>query len=321
MEKRALVCGAGGFIGHHLAKELRERGYFVAGVDIKYPSYSKTFVDEFLLLDLREKENCKIILAPIHFDEIYLLAADRGGAGYMDVGECEMMTGNALININMIKAVVEKPGKKRPKIFFSSSVCVYRDMPIEAEMICEDDVYPAYPGNEYGWEKLYTERMLLSFRRRYDLEVRIARFHTTYGPEANWEGGREKAADALCRKAALAKDGGDLEVWGDGQAVRNFVYIDDLIAAIMVLMASDINQPVNIGTDEYVTVDELAKIVIKVSGKDLTIKHIPGAVGVAARNFSNELIKAAGWRSRYSLAQGIAIHYPWVAGQVRRKYG
>jgi len=319
--KKALVCGAGGFIGHHLVKELMEQGYWVRGVDLKRPDYSDTAANGFYLLDLREPKSCEIALASQNgFDEIYLLAADRGGAGYMEPGECEMMTNNILINANMIKAVAEIIKNRRPKVFFSSSVCVYRDMPIGAEMIYEADVYPAFPGNEYGWEKLYTERMLLAFRRKYGLEVRIARFHTTYGPEANWEGGREKAADALCRKAALAKNPDSIEVWGDGRAVRNFVYIDDLIAAIMALMNSDINEPVNIGTDENVTVKQLANIVINASGKNLMIKYVPGAVGVEARYFSNEKIKSTGWKPKFSLIKGVNIHYSWVADQVRKKY-
>lgn len=319
-KKQALVAGAGGFIGTHLVRLLKKEGYWVRGVDLKKPEYLKTTADEFYLLDLREKKNCARVLAKAGgFDEIYQLAADRGGAGYMKTKECEMMTSNILINVNMVLETVKL--KKLPKYFFSSSVCVYKDMPLGAKAIVEEDVYPAFPDNEYGWEKLYTERMLLAFSRRFNFPVRIARFHTTFGPESNWEGGREKAADALCRKAALAKDGGSLEVWGDGKQVRVFTYIDDLLSGIRALMKSKVDQPTNIGSNQYVTVDQLAQTVIKASGKKLKIKHVQGAEGVRARNFSNERIYSTGWRPKFSLEQGIAIHYPWVEKQVKKKYG
>jgi len=319
-KKRALVAGAGGFIGSHLVKLLKKEGYWVRGVDLKKPEYSKTAADEFLLLDLRKQKNCQKALAiPGGFDEVYQLAADRGGAGYMKPKECEMMTSNILINVNLVLEVVKL--KKLPRFFFSSSVCVYKNMAVGAKPIKEEDVYPAFPDNEYGWEKLYTERMLLAFSRRFGFPVRIARFHTTFGSESNWEGGREKAADALCRKAALAKKGGEVEVWGDGKAVRCFTYIGDLLSGIRALMKSEINKPTNIGSDEYVTVNKLAQTVIKASGKKLKIKHVKGPVGVESRNFSNNQIYSTGWRPKYSLEQGIAIHYPWVEKQVKKKYG
>ncbi len=318
--KRALVAGAGGFIGTHLVKLLKKEGYWVRGVDLKKPEYSKSEADEFFLLDLRQRKNCaKALHKNGDFDEVYQLAADRGGAGYMEPKECEMMTSNILINVYMALEVIKL--KKLPKYFFSSSVCVYKDMPLGAKAIKEEDVYPAFPDNEYGWEKLYTERMLLAFSRRFNLPVRIARFHTTYGPEANWEGGREKAADALCRKAALAKDGGNLEVWGDGRQVRVFTYIDDLLNGIRALVKSKIDKPTNIGSSQYVTVDELAKTIIKASGKKLKIKHVKGAEGVRVRNFSSQRIYSTGWRPKYSLKQGIAIHYSWVKAQVEKKHG
>jgi len=320
MPKKILVCGAGGFIGSHLVKKFKKEGHWVRGADIKKPEYSKTEADEFLLLDLRERNNCrKVLNVKGGFDEVYQLAADRGGAGYMKPAECEMMENNALINIHMISEAVKL--KKKPQYFFSSSVCVYKDMPLGAKKISEKDVYPAFPDNEYGWEKLYTERMLTVFGRRFGMPIRIARFHTTYGPEANWEGGREKAADALSRKVALAKEGGSIEVWGDGQAVRVFTFIDDLTKGIEALMKSEIDKPTNIGSDEYMTVDELAETIIEISGKKLKIKHVAGPVGVESRNFSNRRIYTTGWRPRYSLKEGIAIHYPWVKAQVEKKYG
>jgi len=317
--KKALICGAGGFIGSHLAHTLKKEGYWVRGVDIKKPAYSKTACDKFLLLDLRSRANCKKALT-IHkgFDEVYQLAADRGGAGYMIPGACDMMENNVLINAYMISEAAKL--KKKPKFFFSSSVCVYRDMPIGARRIAEKDAYPAFPDNEYGWEKLYTERMLTVFGKRYGMPIRIARFHTTYGPEAEWEGGREKAADALCRKVAMAKNETFIEVWGNGKAVRAFTYIDDLLHGIRALMKSRISEPTNIGSAEYVTVKQLTDTIIAVSGKKLKIKFVPGAVGVRARNFSNKQIYSTGWHPKYSLRQGLAIHYPWVAKQVEKKY-
>ena len=315
-KKRALVAGAGGFVGSHLVKLLKKQGYFVRGVDIKKPEYSKSQADEFLLLDLREQKKCiKALSIRGGFDEVYQLAADRGGAGYMTPGECDMMRSNALINIHMI---TEASKLKVKKFFFSSSVCVYKDMPIGHRMISENHVYPAMPENEYGWEKLYAERMLMAFGRRYGMKVRIARFHTTYGPESNWTGGKEKAADAICRKVVMAKDGGSVEVWGNGKAVRSFTYIDDLLNGIRALMRSKIDTPTNIGSPEYMTVDDLANTIIKVSGKNLKIKHVKGPVGVTARNFSNKQIYSTGWKHKFSLMQGIQIHYPWVAEQVAK---
>ncbi len=314
-----MVCGAGGFIGSHLVKRLKKEGYYIRGADLKKPQYSPTAADDFLLLDLRIRVNCKKALTiPGGFDEVYQLAADRGGAGYMIPGECDMMENNALINIYMISEAVKLP--ELPEYFFSSSVCVYKDMSVGAPAIKESSAYPANPENEYGWEKLYTERMLSAFSRRFRIPVRIARFHTTYGPETNWEGGREKAADAICRKVALAENGQSVEVWGDGKAVRVFTYIDDLISGIRKLMQSDLKGPTNIGSPQYVTVDELAKTIIRVSGKNLKIKHVSGPVGVHARNFSNQKIYTTGWRSKYSLEDGVKIHYPWVRSQVEKKY-
>jgi GDP-D-mannose 3',5'-epimerase len=316
--KKALVCGAGGFIGVHLVRKLKKKGYWVRGVDLKKPEFSKTATDEFILCDLSIRDSCeKVLKVRDGFDEVYQLAADRGGVGYMIPKECEMMYNNALINLYMVDAAVKANVKK---YFFSSSVCVYRDMKVGAKSISEAEVYPAYPDNEYGWEKLYAERVILAYARRYGLNVRIARFHTTFGPEGTWEGLKPKAADDLCRKAAIAKNGGVLEVWGNGRAVRAFTYIDDLIAGIRALMRSNIKTPTNIGTDEYVRIDELAKDVIVASGKNLRIKHIKGPVGVASRNFSNNLIYTTGWQPKWKLADAVKIHYDWVKEQVDKKY-
>lgn len=317
--KKALICGGGGFIGTHLASRLKSEGYWVRSVDIKKNEFKESDADEFLIYDLTLKDNCERALSVDGgFDEVYQLAADRGGAGYMLPGECDMMHKNMLINIYMVTEAIKL--KRLPKYFFSSSVCIYRDMKVGANEIKEEDAYPAHPENEYGWEKLYSERFLLAHHRKYGIEPRIARFHTTYGPYAYWEGGREKAADALCRKASMAKDGGELEVWGDGKSVRCFTYIDDLINGIRALVLSDIKEPTNIGSGEYVTVENLANTVIKASGKNLKIKYTEGAVGVKSRNFSNNRIYSTGWRPKIKLEEGIAIHYKWVDEQVKKRY-
>jgi GDP-D-mannose 3',5'-epimerase len=318
--KKALICGAGGFIGSHLAKQLKKEGYWVRGVDLKKPEYSPSASDDFQLLDLSVRKNCtKALTINGGFDEVYQLAADRGGIGYLIKGECVMMTNNALINIYMVSEAVKL--KKLPLYFFSSSACIYRDMLPNDPPITEDGAYPALPDNEYGWEKLYSERLITAFGRHYKLPFRIARFQTVYGPESNWEGGREKAPDALCRKTAMAQNGTPIEVWGDGKSIRVFTYIDDLIRGIRLLMKSSLQEAVNLGSPERVTIADLAKTVIKVSGKKLSIKYIDGPVGVHGRNFSLDKIYSTGWHHKYSLEQGLKIHYPWVKEQVIKKYG
>lgn len=315
--KTAVVCGAGGFIAHHLVKRLKKEGYWVRGVDIKKPEFAPTSADEFRLLDLRSEKNCKAAIAigtglP---DEVYQLAADMGGMGFIHSAECEIMHNSALINIHMTHAAAQA-GIKR--YFFSSSVCVYRDMkPGEPEMP-EGGAYPAAPDNEYGWEKIYAERIAEAHGRKYGMEVRIARFQNCYGPEGTWTGGREKAPAAISRKVAAAPDGGTIEVWGDGSAVRSYTYVDDMVDGIYRLMQSDLRGAVNIGCPEYVTVDELAAAVVEVAGKRIKIKHVEGPVGVQSRNFSNERIFSIGWRSCFPLKKGIALTYPWVAEQVRK---
>ncbi len=312
--KRALVCGAGGFIGSHLVKRLKKEGYWVRGVDIKHTEFAPTHADEFLLLDLREKPNCAAALN-LDFDEVYQLAADMGGMGFIHSAECDIMRNSALININMTDTAASR-GIKR--YFFSSSVCVYRDMkPGEPEMR-ESGAYPALPDNEYGWEKLYAERMAMAFGRRHGMVVRIARFQNCYGPEGTWRGGREKAPAAISRKVAEVEDGGTIEVWGDGSAVRSYTYVDDMVDGIYRLMHSDLEGAVNIGCPQYVTVNELVESVAGVAGKKINVRHIAGPVGVQSRNFSNERIYSIGWRSRFCLDDGIALTYPWVEEQVKK---
>lgn len=314
METRtALVCGAGGFIGGHLVKYLKRKGYTVCGVDIKKHEFAKSEADNFVLLDLREPHQCKLALGLARFDEVYQLAADMGGMGFIHSAECEIMHNSALININMTKAAA---GAGIKRYFFSSSVCVYRDMQPGEPELTEDQAYPAQPDNEYGWEKLYSERALQAFGRHHDMQVRIARFQNCYGPEGTWQGGREKAPAALCRKVAQASNGGEIEVWGDGSAIRSYTYVDDLVDGIFRLMQSNLEGPVNIGSSDQITVDQLASAAIAASGKDLSIKHIEGPVGVQSRNFSKARIHSLGWRAQTGLEDGIAKTYQWIEKQV-----
>jgi nucleoside-diphosphate-sugar epimerase len=316
MLKRAVVCGAGGFIGSHLVKKLKREGYWVRGVDIKEPEFAATAADEFLLLDLREEENCQAALArgTGAVDEVYQLAADMGGMGFISAAECEIMHNSALINIHMPHAAAAQ-GVSR--YFFSSSVCVYRNMqPGEPEMT-EDQAVPAHPDNEYGWEKLYAERVAMAYARRTGMQVRIARFQNCYGAEGTWQGGREKAPAAICRKVAEADDGGAIEVWGDGTAVRSFTHVNDMVDAIYLLMQSDLHGGVNIGCPEYVTVNQLVATVAEVAGKRIHIRYVDGPVGVQSRNFSNARIFSTGWRPKIFLKEGIALTYPWIEAQVK----
>jgi GDP-D-mannose 3',5'-epimerase len=318
--QKALVCGAGGFIGGHLVKKLKQAGYWVRGVDIKPHEWSPSAADEFSLLDLRQEENCQTALTVDGstggdtFDEVYQLAADMGGMGFIHSAETEIMHNSALINIYMTD-LAARMGV--PRYFFSSSVCVYRDMkPGEPEMT-EAEAIPAHPDNEYGWEKLYSERVAMAYERRYGMQVRIARFQNCYGPEGTWTGGREKAPAAMCRKVAEAEDGGTIEVWGDGTAIRSYTYVSDMVNGIYLLMHSDLHGAVNIGCPQYISVDELANAVAKVAGKKINLKHVSGPVGVQSRNFSNERIYSLGWQARVFIEDGIRLTYPWVEAQVK----
>ncbi len=316
--KRALVCGAGGFIGTHLVAALKQKGYWVRGVDLKFPEFSQTAADEFLLLDLRAEENCQEALRlnisrHNEFEEVYQLAADMGGMGFIHAQECDIMHNSNLINTHMVHCAAEL-GIMR--YFFSSTVCIYRDMlPGEPELH-EADAYPANPHNNYGFEKLYAERMALAYAKKYGMLARIARFQNCYGPLGTWTGGREKAPAALCRKVAEVSDGGTIEVWGDGSAIRSYTYIDDMIDGIYLLMQSNLEGPVNIGCSQYVSVDELAAVVAKVAGKDVRLKHVDGPTGVQSRNFSNQRIYSTGWRARVFLEDGIRLTYPWIQEQL-----
>jgi GDP-D-mannose 3', 5'-epimerase len=317
LPKFAVVTGAGGFIGGHLVDQLKREGYLVRAVSRHSPSYGAITADEYEVLDLTDADACRTALAPYRGqgpDEVYQLAARMGGMGFIEAAAAEILQTSARINLNMVQAA---SAAEVSRYFLSSSVCVYRDMDHDELALTEDDAYPAGPSNEYGWEKLYAERVLEAVATSDGFVARIGRFENTYGPRTAWRGGQEKAPASLCRKAAIAEDPGVLEVWGSGTAVRNFTYIDDLIAGIRALMNSEIGGPTNIGSDEYVTVDELAKAVIAASGKDLTIEHVAGTVGVTSRNFSHERLKKTGWRAETDLSTGIAQLYEWVSEQVQ----
>ena len=314
--KRAVVCGAGGFIGGHLVKKLKRLGYWVRGVDIKMHEFCASEADEFLCLDLREKQDCEAALSADQgtFDEVYQLAADMGGMGFIHNAECEIMHNNSLINIHMIEAAAKE---RIRRYFFSSSVCVYRDMQPHEPELSEEQAIPANPDNEYGWEKLYAERILLAYQRKFGIEVRIARFQNCYGPEGTWRGGREKAPAAMCRKVAEVDTGGTIEVWGDGTAIRSYTHVDDMVEAIFLLMQSATHGPVNIGCPQYVSVAELVHTVAAVAGKEIRIKYVDGPVGVRSRNFDNSRIFALGWRPSIFLREGIERTYPWIEAQVQ----
>lgn len=318
-EKNALVCGAGGFIGGHLVKRLKREGFWVRGVDLKYHEFCQSHADEFVVGDLRDPQVCHSVLDR-PFDEVYQLAADMGGAGYIFTGEhdCEVMHNSGMINLNMVD-LCSKIGVK--KVFYSSSACIYPEYNQRdpSNPRCnEDSAYPAAPDSEYGWEKLFSERMYLAYRRNRGLNVRIARFHNIFGPEGSWNNGKEKAPAALCRKVAEAPHDGGIEVWGDGQQTRSFLYIDECLEGIRRLMDSDFLGPVNIGSEEMVTINELARLAINISGKKLSIRHITGPLGVRGRNSDNKLIyEKLGWKPSRPLREGIEKTYAWIEAQVR----
>lgn len=317
MAKTALVCGAGGFIGSHLVRRLKSEGFAVHAADLKHPEFAPSEADVFSVGDLRDQSFVRSIMSD-QFDEVYQLAADMGGAGYIFTGEndASVIASSALINLNVLGAC-RQAGVNR--IFYSSSACVYpeENQLSETDPICtEDSVYPANPDSEYGWEKLFSERVYLAHNRNHDTQCRVARYHNVFGPEGTYAGGREKAPAALCRKVALAPNHGEIEVWGDGRQTRTFLYIDECIEATLRLMRSSFEGPVNIGSDEMVSINELTRLIIAISGKRLTIKNIVGPEGVRGRRSDNRLIKEKlDWEPSMALLDGLETTYAWVAGQ------
>jgi GDP-D-mannose 3',5'-epimerase len=315
--KKILVCGAGGFIGGHLVNRLKKEGFWVRGVDLKENEYGNNNADEFILGDLREPEIAKKAVKGI--DEVYQLAADMGGAGYIFTGEhdADVMNNSALCNLNVLGAS-QKEGVK--KIFYSSSACMYPEynqMDPNNPKCSEDSAYPAAPDSEYGWEKLFSERLYLSYQRNYGIEVRIARFHNIFGPQGTWCGGKEKAPAAMCRKAVEAIEGSYIEVWGDGKQTRSFLYIDECIEAVLRLMNSNFTGPVNIGSEEMISINDFAKMAMAISGKKLHIKNIEGPTGVRGRNSDNKLLfEKLNWQPSLSLKEGMEKTYKWIESQI-----
>ena len=312
--KKALVCGAGGFIGSHMVKKLKLEGYWVRGADVKEPDFSGTEADEFLTGDLTDQAFCKDV-TNIEFDEIYQFAADMGGAGYIFTGEhdADVMNNSATINLNILRNVKDY----KPKIFFSSSACMYPEhnqLDPNTPDCREDTAYPANPDSEYGWEKLFSERLYLSYHRNYDVPVRIARYHNIFGPEGTWTGGREKAPAAICRKVAeLPQEGGTIEVWGDGLQTRSFLFVDECVEATYRLVQSDFTGPVNIGSEEMVSINGLVDIAAKAADKKVEKNHIEGPLGVRGRNSNNDLIKEKlDWNYTMTLEEGIKKTYDWI---------
>ncbi len=317
-KKTAIVCGAGGFIGGHLVNRLKNEGYWVRGVDLKENEYDNNRSDDFIIGDLRDYRLCESLFDR-KIDEVYQLAADMGGAGYIFTGEHDaaVMHNSATINLNMAEVSrINNVGK----IFYSSSACMYPEynqLDPNNPNCSEDSAYPAAPDSEYGWEKLFSERLYLAYSRNYNMEVRIARFHNIFGPQGTWRGGKEKAPAAMCRKIAEAANGGEIDVWGDGKQTRSFLFIDECLEAVRRLMKSDFTGPVNIGSDEMITLNDLVKMVSEVAGKEIRINHIDGPLGVRGRNSDNRLIKEKlNWAPSQSLLAGISKTYQWIESQV-----
>jgi len=328
--KKALVLGAGGFIGSHMVKRLKKEGYWVRGVDLKYPEFGESAADEFIIGDLRNPLVVKdVMLAPNQeneedgsFNDVFQFAADMGGAGYVFTGDndADIMHNSAIINLNVAEWAVKY---KIKILFYSSSACIYpryNQLDPDNPKLSEDSAYPAEPDSEYGWEKLFSERLYLTFHKNYGLNIRIARYHNIFGPEGTWEGGKEKAPAALCRKVILAQDGDFIEVWGDGKQTRSFLYIDECLEATRRLMKSDFLGPVNIGSEEMISINNLATMIIEISGKNLKIKNIEGPEGVRGRNSDNKLYREKiGWEVSQPLKVGIEKTYNWIMEQIELK--
>jgi GDP-D-mannose 3',5'-epimerase len=319
--KKILVCGAGGFIGAHLVTDLKKQGYYVIGADLKLPSYSKTDADEFHICDLRIQKNVEDLVTSDLY-EIYQLAADMGGAGYIFTGDndADIMHNSAMINLNVLHEMVKKQVKR---VFYSSSACMYPAYNQEDPsnpLLSEESAYPAAPDSEYGWEKLFSERVYMAFAKNYGIRARIARFHNIFGPLGAWNNGKEKSPAALCRKVAMCKDGGVVEVWGPGNQTRSFLFIDECIEGINKIMASDCEFPLNLGSERMISINDLVKLIAKLVGKNITIQNVNGPLGVMGRNSHNELImRSIGWRPGEDLEYGIQQTYQWIKYQIENK--
>jgi GDP-D-mannose 3',5'-epimerase len=329
MGKKAVVCGGGGFIGHHLVKRLKEEGYWVRAVDVKQPEFSDSKADEFVQGDLREREVARRAVAE-GVEEIYQLAADMGGMGFISGdNDADIMSNSAAINISMAEACREEMARRHKlmpiKLFYSSSACIYpeRNQLDPQNPKCEEtSAYPAEPDTEYGWEKLFSERLYLAYARKYGLAVRIARFHNIFGPEGTWRGGREKAPAALARKVAESRNGEEIEVWGKGDQTRTFLYVDECVEGVRRLMQSEFLGPVNIGSMEMISINDLARVMSEISGKDLMIRNVQGPEGVRGRCSDNRLIREKlGWEPSRPLREGLEKTYAWVAEQVKQAQG
>lgn len=322
MNKTALVLGAGGFIGSHLVTRLKSEGYWVRGVDLKHPDFSESTADEFVVADLRDPLKTSVVMyAPNQnpFDEVYQLAADMGGAGYINTGDhdADVVHNSMLINLNVLNEAHKKGVKK---IFYASSACVYNEhnqLDPNNPNCKEDSAYPAQPDSEYGWEKLFSERLYTTYNRNYGIDIRIARFHNIFGPEGTFDGGKEKAPAAICRKVAKAQPGEEVEVWGDGLQTRSFLYIDEAVEGVRRLMSSDYKKPINIGSEEIISMNNLTKLVAEIAGKDIKIKNIPGPQGVRGRTSDNTLIKEKlNWVPSQPLSSGLTKTYKWIASKI-----
>jgi nucleoside-diphosphate-sugar epimerase len=318
--KTALVCGAGGFIGGHLVRRLKQDGFWVRGTDLKFHEYAETEADDFVIGDLREQSFVRQVVDR-RFDEVYQLAADMGGAGYIFTGEhdADVMHNSATINLNVLEACHKRTINR---IFYSSSACMYPAYNQEdpANPKCsEDSAYPAAPDSEYGWEKLFSERLYLAYRRNYGMGTHVARYHNIFGPQGTWDGGKEKAPAAICRKIARAKSGSDIEIWGDGEQTRSFLYIDECIEGTTRLLRSGHSGPFNIGSEEMVTINQLVDMVADIAGKQIGKRHIAGPTGVRGRNSDNRLIREKlNWEPHQKLREGLEKTYAWIETQVRR---
>ncbi|MBI5641487.1 MAG: NAD-dependent epimerase/dehydratase family protein [Nitrospirae bacterium] len=318
-QKSALVCGAGGFIGAHMVKRLKREGFWVRGVDLKYPDFNKTEADDFVVGDLRHPDICNKSTDRA-FDEVYQFAADMGGAGFVFTGENDaaIMHNSAMINLNMLES---SRAAKVKRIFYSSSACIYPEynqMDPDNPNCSEDSAYPAAPDSDYGWEKLFSERLYMAYARNYGMKVHISRYHNIFGEEGVWTGGREKSPAALCRKIAEAEDGGEIEIWGDGKQTRSFLYVDECVEGTVRLIRSDFMGPVNIGSEEMVTINQLAEMIMTIAGKKVSLKHIPGPLGVRGRNSDNKMIRERlGWAPSQPLETGLRVTYKWIEEQVR----